>query len=273
MSRPCASGWLGRRGESQRGPARAAAGQARGGRGGADADGRASGGPALLRRRRLSLADIALYAYTHVAEERRLPAWRLSERWGLAGRVAAAPGYMPMTPDLIGPAFVDDRDEPDAGRPTGARHPVRSSAPVGTPPVAVVSCTLEAAGCPGRAIEKPHRPRPSSARTPGPSPTPSRRAAPSPVSAVQGRGEGEPGADLPLARGLPSSGTRSRTGRRTRRRAASSVRAKSAAGRRAAPPSASCRSSSAIISFFMAPPFPNGCIRNRPGKAPGRRRG
>lgn len=46
---------------------------------------------------RLSLADVALYAYTHVAEEGGfdLSAWPAVGAW--LGRVAAAPGYLPMS--------------------------------------------------------------------------------------------------------------------------------------------------------------------------------
>ena len=46
---------------------------------------------------RLSLADIALYAYTHVAEEGGfdLGAYPAVTAW--LGRVAAAPGYVPMS--------------------------------------------------------------------------------------------------------------------------------------------------------------------------------
>ena len=45
---------------------------------------------------RLSLADIALYAYTHVAEEGGFDLGRYPavERW--LERVAAEPGYLPM---------------------------------------------------------------------------------------------------------------------------------------------------------------------------------
>jgi glutathione S-transferase len=47
---------------------------------------------------RLSLADIALYAYTHVAEEGgfELGRYKEVERW--LERVAAEPGYVPMGP-------------------------------------------------------------------------------------------------------------------------------------------------------------------------------
>ncbi len=72
------------------------AGEACGGRSGARVDGRASGGRDWFVADRLTLADIALYAYTHVAETggfslRPYPAVRA---W--LDRVAALPRYIPM---------------------------------------------------------------------------------------------------------------------------------------------------------------------------------
>ena len=46
---------------------------------------------------RLSLADVALYAYTHVAEEGGFDLGRYPTIGRWLGRVAAEPGYVPMT--------------------------------------------------------------------------------------------------------------------------------------------------------------------------------
>ena len=67
--------------QSERGAARPDPGQARGRRSGAEADGRASDPPAFFVGERLTLADIALYAYTHVAAKAAsrcptIPPWR-----------------------------------------------------------------------------------------------------------------------------------------------------------------------------------------------------
>ena len=45
---------------------------------------------------RLSLADIALYAYTHVAEDGGFELARYPALSAWLGRVAAEPGYVPM---------------------------------------------------------------------------------------------------------------------------------------------------------------------------------
>ena len=91
--------WLGWVGEANLSDAQRAQipGQARGGRGGAGADGRASrraatGSSATARR----LADIALYAYTHVAEGGGFTLGDYPAMQAWLERVAAAPGYIPI---------------------------------------------------------------------------------------------------------------------------------------------------------------------------------
>ena len=47
--------------------------------------------------RRYSIADIALYAYTHVAEEGRFELARVPHVQAWLERVAAQPGHIPIT--------------------------------------------------------------------------------------------------------------------------------------------------------------------------------
>ena len=62
-----------------------------GGRGGAPE------GPRILRRDRYSIADIALYAYTHVAHEGGFDLGRFPSINAWLERVAAQPGHVPIT--------------------------------------------------------------------------------------------------------------------------------------------------------------------------------
>ncbi len=54
-------------------------------------------GRSYLVGERYSIADIALYAYTHVADEAGMELSRYPEITGWLGRVAAQPGHIPIT--------------------------------------------------------------------------------------------------------------------------------------------------------------------------------